>query len=93
MTKHRFGFFAKLAFVAVLLFLAISIVKKNLAINDWNNKIEEMQQELARSQSELDELNEFLSKEKSEETIKQVAREELNLRDKNTVTYKNAHPN
>ena len=43
--RHRLGFFAKLAFVAIIFFLVISIVDKNIEINSLKKEGEKQGKE------------------------------------------------
>ena len=93
MTRHRFGFFAKLAFVAILLFLVISIVNKNLQINDMKEQQKRLEAEKSTYTLQVERLNAQLNEEVSEETIKRIARDKLNLREPGSVVYANDLPN
>ena len=93
MTQHRFGFFAKLAFVAILVFLAISIVNQNIRINSLKEQEIRLQAEKNTYTLQVERLNAELNEEVSEETIKRIAREKLNLREPGNVVYANDLPN
>ncbi|MBQ3865661.1 MAG: cell division protein FtsL [Clostridia bacterium] len=93
MTKHRFGFFAKLAFVAILVFLAISIVNQNIRINSLKEQQKKLEAERNSYSLQVERLNAELNEEVSEETIKRIAREKLNLREPGNVVYANDLPN
>ena len=93
MTKHRFGFFAKLAFVAILVFLAISIVNQNIRINSLKEQQKKLEAERNTYSLQVERLNAELNEEVSEETIKRIAREKLNLREPGNVIYANDLPN
>ncbi len=91
--RSKIGFFGKLAFVAIILFLIISIVDKNLQINDLKEKEEKINNQLQAYTLYVEKLNAQLEEEVSEETIKRVAREKLNLRDPGELIYSNDLPN
>ena len=93
MTKHRFGFFAKLAFVAILISLVISIVNLNLKINALKEKEKSLEAEKSTYTLQVERLNAQLNEEVTEETIKRIAREKLNLREPGNVVYANDLPN
>lgn len=93
MTKHRLNFFVKLAFVAILLFLVVSIVNKNLQINSLKEQQKRLEAEKSTYTLQVERLNAQLSEEVSEETIKRIAREKLNLREPGNVVYANDLPN
>ena len=91
--QSKLGFFGKLAFVAIILFLIISIVDKNLEINDLREKEEKINNQMQAYTLYGEKLNAQLEEEVSEETIKRVAREKLNLRDPGELIYSNDLPN
>ena len=91
--QSKLGFFGKLAFVAIILFLIISIVDKNLEINDLREKEEKINNQMQAYTLYVEKLNAQLEEEVSEETIKRVAREKLNLRDPGELIYSNDLPN
>ncbi len=91
--RHRLGFFAKLAFVAILFFLVISIVDKNIEINDLKKEEEKLLQERAVYTLKVERLESQLEEEVSEETIKRIAKEKLNLRNPDDLVFANDLPN
>ncbi len=91
--RTKIGFFGKLAFVAIILFLIISIVDKNLQINDLKEKEEKINNQVQAYTLYVEKLNSQLQEEVTEETIKRVAREKLNLRDPGELIYSNDLPN
>ena len=93
MVRHRFGFFAKLSFVAILLFLVISIVNRNLQINELREQLKRLEAEKDTYTLQVERYNAKLSEEMTEERIKEIAREKLNLREPGTVVYANDLPN
>ncbi len=91
--RHRFGFFAKLALIAILFFLVISIVDKNIKINDLKKEEEKLSAQRQAYTLRVERLNSQLKEEVSEDTIKRIAREKLNLRDPGELVYANDLPN
>lgn len=91
--RHRLGFFAKLAFVALIFVLIISIVDKNLKINDLKEEEERLQEQVRSYTLQVEKLNSQLEETVTEETIKRIAREKLNLRDPGDIIYANDLPN
>lgn len=93
MQRKRLGFFGKLAMIAIVFFLVISIVDKNIEINSLKKEEEKKRQELQSYTLQVERLNSQLEEEVSAETIKRIAREKLNLRDPNELVYANDLPN
>lgn len=93
MQKNRLGFFTKLAMIAIVFFLVISIVDKNIEINSLKKEEEKKKQELQSYTLQVERLNSQLEEEVTAETIKRIAREKLNLRDPNELVYANDLPN
>jgi cell division protein FtsB len=91
--RHRFGFFVKLALIAILFFLVISIVDKNIKINDLKKEEEKLSAQRQAYTLRVERLNSQLKEEVSEDTIKRIAREKLNLRDPGELVYANDLPN
>lgn len=91
--RHRLGFFAKLAFLSILFFLAISIIDKNIEINELKKEQEKLSSQLQSYTLHVERLNAQLNEEVTEETIKRIAREKLNLRDSDNLVYENDLPN
>jgi len=90
---RRAGFFAKLALIAIIFFLAISIVDKNIEINQLKKEADKLESERRAYTLKVERLNSQLEEEVSEETIKRIAKEKLNLRDPNDLVYANDLPN
>ena len=91
--KHKLGFFGKLAFLAILFFLAISIVNKNIEINSLKKEEEKLRAKRQSYTLQVERLHSQLEEEVTEETIKRIAREKLNLRDPGDLVYLNDLPN
>jgi len=91
--RHRLGFFAKLAFVTILFFLVISIVNNNIKINVLKKQEEKLAQEKQMYTIRVERLNAQLEEEVTQETIKRIAKEKLNLRDPGDLVYANDLPN
>ena len=90
--RHRLGFFAKLAFVAIIFFLVISIVDKNIEINALKKEEAKLAEQRQAYTLKVERLNSQLEEEVSTETIKRIAREKLNLRDPDDLVYANDLP-
>lgn len=90
--RNRLGFFGKLAFVAIILFLIVSIVDKNIEINALKEKEEKIREQMQAYTLQVERLNSQLEEEVTEETIKRIAREKLNLRDPEDLIYANDLP-
>ncbi len=93
MQRKRLGFFGKLALIAIVFFLVISIVDKNIEINSLKKEEEKKRQELQSYTLQVERLNSQLEEEVTGETIKRIAREKLNLRDPSELVYANDLPN
>ncbi len=91
--RNRLGFFGKLAFVVIILFLVISIVDKSIEINDLKEKEEKIKEQVENYTLQVERLESQLQEEVSEETIRRIAREKLNLRDPGDLIYSNDLPN
>ena len=89
----RLGLFAKLAFLSVLIFLVISVVQMNIRIRDLREDEEALKEQLLQSQLNVEEMNGELGQELSEELIKKIAREKLNLRDPGDIIFASDLPN
>lgn len=91
--KHRLGFFAKLAFVAILFFLLVSIVDKNIEINSLKKEEAILRAQAQEYTAQVEKLNARLNEEISEESIKRIAKEKLNLREPGSIIYASDLPN
>lgn len=91
--RNRLGFFGKLAFIVIILFLVISIVDKSIEINDLKEKEEKIKEQVQNYTLQVERLESQLQEEVSEETIRRIAREKLNLRDPGDLIYSNDLPN
>ena len=91
--RNRLGFFGKLAFVVISLFLVISIVDKSIEINDLKEKEKKIKEQVQSYTLQVERLESQLEEEVSEETIRRIAREKLNLRDPGDLVYSNDLPN
>lgn len=91
--RTKIAFFIKLAIIAIIIVLIVSIVDKNLQINDLKEKEEKISNQLQAYTLYVEKLNSQLEEEVSAETIKRVAREKLNLRDPGELIYSNDLPN
>ena len=93
MMNKRLGLFAKLAFLSILIFLAISIIQMNIRINELRKTQEELQQQANEGRLEVEELYQQLENELDETMIKKIAREKLNLRDPGDIIFASDLPN
>ena len=91
--RNKLGFFAKLALLAILLFLVISIVDQNIEINRLNSEEEKLRAQQQVYTLRVEKLNAELEEDVTEETIKRIARRKLNLRDPGNLIYANDRPN
>lgn len=91
--KRRFGFFAKLAFLAIVFFLAISIISKSVQINALKEQTKKLEKERDSYTLQVEQLNAELNEEVSAETIKRIAKERLNLREPGNIVFANDLPN
>lgn len=91
--RHRLGFFARLAFLAILFFLAITIVDKNIEINALKKEEAKLAAERQSYTLKVERLSSQLNEEVTEEAIKRIAREKLNLREPGDLVYANDLPN
>ncbi|MBE6713231.1 MAG: hypothetical protein E7580_06905 [Ruminococcaceae bacterium] len=92
MNGAKLIFFGKIIFTVLIVFLVITIIDKNLEINDLKEKEEKVRQQMQSYTLQVEKLNTQLEEEVSEETIKRIAREKLNLRDPGDIIYANEQP-
>ena len=90
--RKNLAFFGKIVFVVVVLFLVVTIINKNLEINDLKNKEKKVREQMQAYTLQVERLSSQLEEEVSEETIKRIAREKLNLRDPGDLIYANEQP-
>ncbi len=90
--RKNLAFFGKIVFVVVVLFLVVTIINKNLEINDLKEKEKKVREQMQAYTLQVERLNSQLEEEVSEETIKRIAREKLNLRDPGDLIYANEQP-
>lgn len=91
--KGKLGFFAKLAFLAILIFLFVVMIQINVQINDLQKQYDEVAAELAAQQEEVAKVQEELDAPYSEETIRRIAKEQLNLSNPGDILYESDSPN
>lgn len=91
--RKKTGFFVKLALVTIIFFLVISIVDKNITLNELKKEQEELEQEYQLYTLRVDRLESQLEEEVTEETIKRIAKEKLNLREPDDLIFANDLPN
>lgn len=90
--RKSLEFFGKIVFVVVVLFLVVTIIDKNLQINDLKEKEKKVREQMQAYTLQVERLNTQLEEEVTEETIKRIARERLNLRDPSDLIYANEQP-
>jgi len=73
--------------------LVITIVTKNIEINELKKEEEKLQKERAAYTLQVERLNSQLKEEVSADTIKRIAKEKLNLREPSDLVYANDLPN
>ncbi len=88
----KFTFFGRIIFFVIVVFLVITIIDKNLEINDLKEKEKKIREQMQAYTLQVERLNTQLQEEVSEETIKRIAREKLNLRDPGDLIYANEQP-
>ncbi len=91
--RNRLGFFAKLAFAAILFFLVISIVDKNIEINELKKEKERLEAQKTQYTLQVEKLDAQLNQEVTEEVIKRIAKEKLNLREAGDQVFASDLPN
>lgn len=90
--RAKLIFFGKIIFTVLVLFLVITIIDKNLQINDLKEKEKKVRQQMQAYTLQVERLNSQLEEEVTEETIKRIARDKLNLRDPGDLIYANEQP-
>ncbi len=90
--RKNLAFFGKIVFFVVVLFLVVTIINKNLEINDLKEKEKKVREQMQAYTLQVERLSSQLEEEVSEETIKRIAREKLNLRDPGDLIYANEQP-
>ena len=91
--KQRLGFFVRLAFIAILVFLLIVMIQINIQINDLKKEYDSVATRLREQNDAIDRVREELDAPYSEETIRRIAREELNLSSPGDILYESDSPN
>ncbi len=92
MNGGKLVFLGKVIFTVLVVYLVITIIDKNLEINDLKEKEKKAQEQMQFYSLQVERLNFELEEEVSEEAIKRIAREKLNLRDPGDIIYANEHP-
>ena len=90
--RKNLAFFGKIVFVVVILFLVVTIINTRIEINDLKNKEKKVREQMQAYTLQVERLSSQLEEEVSEETIKRIAREKLNLRDPGDLIYANEQP-
>lgn len=89
----RLGFFAKVAVITIIFFLVVSIVDYNIEINSLKKEYEKKEREEENYSRKVELLTSQLEEEVTEDTIKRIAKEKLNLREPGDQLYANDLPN
>ena len=76
--KYRVDYLRVILIIGVVYF-AVTFVKQQLSINEYNVKIESVKQDITLAEEKIEELNDTKSKVNDSEYIEKVAREELGL--------------
>lgn len=76
--KYRVDYLRVILIIGVVYF-AVTFVKQQFSINEYNVKIESIKQDIALAEDKIEELNDTKSKVNDSEYIEKVAREELGL--------------
>ena len=92
MNGAKLIFLGKVIFTVLVVYLVITIIDKNLEINDLKEKEKKVREQMQSYSLQVERLNFELEEEVSEETIKRIAREKLNLRDPGDIIYANEQP-
>ena len=92
MNGAKLIFLGKVIFTVLVVYLVITIIDKNLEINDLKEKEKKVREQMQSYSLQVERLNFELEEEVSEETIKRLAREKLNLRDPGDIIYANEQP-
>ena len=87
-----FNFFGKIVISVIIVVLVVTIINKNLQINQLKEKEKKVHQQMQAYTLQVERLSTQLEEEVSEETIKRIARERLNLRDPGDLIYANEQP-
>lgn len=90
--QKKFIFFLKLVFFVFVVFLIVTIINKSLQLNDLKEKEKKVREQMQAYTLQVERLSTQLEEEVSEETIKRIAREKLNLRDPGDLIYANKQP-
>ena len=90
--RKNLAFFGKIVFVVVVLFLVVTIINKNLEINDLKDKEKKVREQMQAYTLQVERLSSQLEEEVSEETNKRMAREKRNLGDRGDRIYANEQP-
>lgn len=91
--KKRSGFFLKLAFLSIVLFLFVVMIQVNIQINERETEYEEVLERLDAQQDEIARVQEELDAPYTEETIRRIAKEQLNLCNPGDIVYESDNPN
>ena len=91
--RVKAGFIVKIAIACLFLFLTVIIVDKTIELNRLKEEEKKREQLIQNYTLIVERLNSQYSKPVSEETIKSIAKEKLNLRDPGERIYANNVPN
>ena len=89
----KLGLFSKIAFLAVAVFLVISIIQMNIKINAKKEEYNRLLTERAAAKLNVEDLTEQLESPICEESIKRIAKEKLNLREPGELIFASDYRN
>ena len=97
--KNKISFFVKICICAVFILLLVIVVQMNVRINEKKVTLQTIEKEVAEQllsiekiQSNIDKLPDSIE-DLDEETLKKIAKEELNLQENDVVIFSSSQPN
>lgn len=87
--RLRANVFVKLALGVFLIFAFVTILNLSMQVNTLKEKQQDLTQQVAEKQIQVEKLRDEYASEIDDEYIKRVAKEELGYRDPNEVIYYN----
>lgn len=98
-SKNKISFFVKICICAVFVLLLVIVVQMNVRINEKKVALQTIEKEVAEQllsiekiQSNIDKLPDSIE-DLDEETLKKIAKEELNLQENDVVIFSSSQPN
>jgi len=98
-TKNKISFFVKICICAVFVLLLVIVVQMNVRINEKKDTLLAIEAEVSEQllsiekiQSDIDKLPDSIE-DLDEETLKKIAKEELNLQENDVVIFSSSQPN